>query len=145
MPPYLKQRFDPLWEGSPPHMSKEDFEIFKRGKALLFQNAVNIYYDVGLGGQTDIPEDTEDSLKSMWNKITQKRIDVLIETADQWHIVEIRPRATSTAAGRLLQYKDMWLADPQDSKPFKLILMTDTPDPDLIPLLKTLNIELVRA
>ena len=145
MPVVLKQRFDPAWEGFPPHMSKEDFEIFKRGKSLIFKDAINVYYDAGLGGVTDLPGEMEESYKKMWTSVTQKRIDVLVETADEWKIVEIRPRATSTAVGRLLQYNDLWKQDPPDGKPARLILMTDFPDPDMNSLLKTVGIELIIA
>lgn len=126
-------------------MSTEDYKIFLRARDLIFLNAANVFYDVGLGGATDFPEGTGEELKSMWKSVTQKRIDVLVETADHWKIIEIRPRATSTAAGRLLQYKDMWDQDPPDSRPTKLILLTDAPDPDLPSLLTALNIELITA
>lgn len=126
-------------------MSTEDFEIFKRGKGLLFVDAINIYYDAGLGGAKDLPEEMEGSYKKMWSAVTQKRIDVLIETKEEWKIVEIRPRATSTAVGRLLQYKALWLADPPDSKPVKLLLLTDFPDPDMAEMVKALDIEIIIA
>jgi hypothetical protein len=141
----FKDKFDPTWAGYPPHMAKEDYQIFQRGKAIIFADAINVFYDAGLGGAKELPEDMEESLKSMWTSVTQKRIDVLIETNSLWKIVEIRPRATSTAAGRLLQYKDMWNADPPDNRPVRLVLLTDVPDPDLPSLLKSLDIELITA
>ena len=90
-----------------------------------------------------LEEKGADEYGLMWWRLTMKRIDVVAETKKEWHIIEIRPRATSTAVGRLLQYRDMWTADPPDQRPVRLILTTDTPDPDLPRLLHTLKIELV--
>jgi len=143
MPPDLGTAFAPGWAGWPPHMSEEDKEIFERGRDIIFKDAVNVFYDVGLGGQQLMLPETESQYREMWRRVTQKRIDVLVETPTEWKIIEIRPHATSTAAGRLLQYKEMWSSDPPDKKPYRLILMTDKADPDLIPVLKSLTIELI--
>ena len=143
MPVTLKQRFDPAWEGTPPHISKEDHKIFKRARPRLFKDAVNVYYDVGLGEASEIKEEIKANYKKMWEALIQKRIDVLVETKEYWNIIELRTRASSTAVGRLLQYLNLWWKDPPDQKPVKLILVTDSPDPDLEGLVQMANIELI--
>jgi len=143
MPTILGQRFDPLYQGWPPHMAKEDYAIWQRTRTKLLKNAKDVYFDVGLGGAKNIPDEYEPAYRYMWERLNQKRIDVLVDTGELWKIIELRPRATSTVIGRLLQYKTMWEAEPIDQRPVYLILGTDIPDPDLISLAVSLKIEII--
>lgn len=124
-------------------MAREDFIIWQRLQPTLTLNSKYIYFDVGLGGAKEIPNEYEPSYIFMWQRLNQKRIDVLTDNEDLWQIIELRPRATSTAIGRLLQYKELWLQEPIDDRPIKLILATDLPDPDVLMLAKAVNIEIV--
>lgn len=143
MPIWLGPSYDKNYSGWPPHMATEDYAIWQRIKDKLLVDAQRIYFDVGLGGAKNIPDEYEPSYRYMWERLNQKRIDVLVDTGTEWNIIELRPRATSTAIGRLLQYREMWDNEPIDNRKRNLILGTDIPDPDLVSLAKTLNIEIV--
>lgn len=143
MPTWLGPSFDKSYSGWPPHMATEDYAIWQSIKDKLLINAQRIYFDVGLGGAKNIPDEYEPSFKYMWERLNQKRIDVLVDAGDEWHIIELRPRATSTAIGRLLQYKTMWKEEPIDQRPVRFILGTDIPDPDIVSLAAGLGIEIV--
>lgn len=131
MPTTLGDKYHPQWAGYPPHMSREDYPLWINSKVSLLKDALSIYFDVGLGGQTEVPPGVAPSYALMWQRVTQKRIDVLVEATDSWRIIELRNEATSSAIGRLLLYRDMWLRDPPDSRPLKLYLVTNLPDPDV--------------
>lgn len=139
----LGKRYDIAFAGWPAHMATEDYAIWTMIKQKLLSDAKYMYFDVGLGGAKNIPDEYEPSFVYMWERLNQKRIDVLTDTGSEWHIIELRPRATSTAIGRLLQYLDLWNTERIDSRPAKLILGTDIPDPDVISLAKAVNIEIV--
>lgn len=144
MPTTLGQRYPVYWGGYPPHMSPEDLVLWKTYRQNIETGAVSLYFDVGLGGQTDIPPGTSPEMAIMWLRNTQKRIDVLIETSQDWIITELRHNATSSAVGRLLQYRELWNEDPPDSKPVRLRLVTDMGDSDLQKLCERVGIEYIK-
>jgi hypothetical protein len=131
MKPDLGFRYAPGWKGVPPHISSEDFEIWKRWRDTdLPANALSWYFDVGLGGQV-VEHETDEALTRMWRRVTSKRADVVLEYPDRWIIVELRFAASASALGRLAQYKTLWQEDPPDDRPVDLVLVTDRLDPDL--------------
>jgi len=124
-------------------MAGEDYELWKRWKPNAIKDAIALYYDVGVGGITDVPEDTTPEMARMWLYNTQKRIDVLIETEKEWKIVELRARASSAALGRIMMYKKLWNDDPPDKRPIKLIIVSDTRDPDVLSTAELMGIEFI--
>jgi len=131
------------WEGRPPRMSSEDLTIWLRYRTEAIKKALNIYFDVGLGGQTEVPPGTSPEMALMWFRNTQKRVDVIVEEPERWVIIELRPHAQSSAIGRLLQYFDLWKEDPPDSRMVDLRLVTDTVDQDTKKLAEKLGITFV--
>lgn len=143
MPTILKDKFQPGFDGIPPGMSKEDLLLWKRYRTEAYKDAVNVYFNVGVGGQTEAPEGTNEEIAKAWLLLTQKRIDVVIETNDAWKIIEIRSIAESGAIGRLFAYRELWNQDPPDKKPTRLILVTDRDDRDLAITTKGAGIEYI--
>ena len=140
MPTTLGNPYPQKWEGTPPHMSGEDLDLWHKYRVTAIQKAINIYFDVGLGGQTEVPAGTSPEMAFMWLRNTQKRIDVLIQQETKWIIIELRARAQASAVGRLLQYFDLWKEDPPDKKTVELCLVTDTTDRDTKKLAEKLGI-----
>lgn len=124
-------------------MSTEDSILWTKYRTEAIKNAVHIYFDVGLGGQTTVPPGTSPEMARMWLRNTQKRIDVLIEEPTRWVIIELRPRAQASAIGRLLQYFDLWKEDPPNTKTVELRLVTDTTDQDTKKLAEKLGITFI--
>lgn len=143
MPLILKTQFPPTYSGPPPHMAREDLTLWEQARKNLIKEAINLYFDVGLGGQAQPPPDTTPEMAKMWLYNTQKRIDVLIETKTHWKLIELRPNASSTAIGRILQYKLLWDKEAPDKKPTELIIITNRLDPDLLPLAQQQNVNLI--
>lgn len=143
MPTTLGPRFLPTWRGYPQHMSQDDYPLWQKYKDQALKDAVAVYYDVGLGGQTEVPQGVTPEMALMWLRNTQKRADVVIEKTDKWEIIELRSQATSAALGRLLVYRDLWRKDPPDSKPVTVLLVTDRFDKDMVETAKAVNVEYV--
>lgn len=131
MPTTLGQAYLPGWRGYPPHMSDEDFKIWERYKRHALTDIHRMYFDVGLGGQEEVPPGTPPEMATMWTRNTQKRIDVLLETTEGWRMIELRAHATGAALGRLLMYRNMWTLSPPDNRPLSLYLITDQLDQDV--------------
>jgi len=133
----------PGWQGYPPHMSDEDYKIWIRYRQQIVPIALKLYFDVGVGGTSNTPPGTPDYLKKDWLRLTQKRIDVLAETADSWIIIELRARATSSVLGRLSVYGKLWRDEQPDNKTVRLIAVSDTGDKDVIATATSMGIEFV--
>jgi hypothetical protein len=131
MPTTLGEPYQKTWEGYPPHMSAEDFGIWQRYKTDALKDINLMYFDVGLGGQTQVPPGTPTEYAIMWLRNTQKRADVVFDAFTEWRIIELRHNATGAALGRLLMYKDLFLLDPPDNRPVKLYLISDRNDQDV--------------
>ena len=145
MPTILGTKYLPTWDGLPPHMSPEDYEIWKRYKPQIIKDAQAVYYDVGLGGQITVPPGTTSEMARMWFRNTQKRIDVLLDYGIGWIILELRVQASSSAIGRLLHYRDLWNEDPPDKRPVLLRLVTNLEDKSIRALAQKLDIDYIVA
>ena len=143
MPTILGNPYPQTWEGVPPHMYGEDLGLWYKYRPTVIQKALRIYFDVGLGGQMEVPPETPPEMAVMWLRNTQKRIDVLIEEEKKWIIIELRARAQASAIGRLLQYFNLWKEDPPDNRTVELRLITDTVDQDTKNLAEKLGITFV--
>lgn len=124
MPLTLGNRYAPNWGGYPPHMSRDDYILWLKTKDQLLDGANAVYYDVGVGGEFNNNETGAHSIQQDWGRLTQKRIDVLIDRGSEWVIVELRHQSTGSEIGRLLIYKDMFEAEKPDGRPVSVILVT---------------------
>lgn len=118
----------------PPHMSTEDYQLFKRWRSVYAADNPAVYYDVGIGPEADTPPAADATIKTMWTRLNQKRLDVLLDLGDRWIIVELRDRANANAVGRLLQYQQLWEDDAPDVRPLQLELVSNRLDRAMVPL-----------
>lgn len=82
----------------------------------------------------DVLESTPDNLKEWFIRTYSKRPDVMFTEAGTLYAAEVKPFASYVALGQALMYR-YWAnrkADPQ--RLIVAIILTDTPDPDLIPV-----------
>lgn len=124
MPLILGHPYETTWGGYPPHMSRDDYILWLRTKDDLLKGANAVYYDVGLGGDFKNQQTDALSLQQDWGRLTQKRLDVLIDKGQEWLIVELRHQSTGSEIGRLLIYRDMFEAEKPDDRPVSVILIT---------------------
>ena len=134
MKPDLGPAYNPNYVGTPPHMSADDLPIWRRWRALHAHQYQAFYFDVGLGEGPPQSTALDPTHAAMWLRLTQKRADVVADDGTTWTIIELRAHAQSNAVGRLQQYEDLWHRDPPDTRPVRLLLVSDNPDPDLTPL-----------
>lgn len=146
MPTFLGPPFPPTFNGWPPRMSPEDFEIWQRWRPAALQRAENLYFDVGLGLPDQLPRTDDVPQLEGWIKNNQKRADVIIEGAEIW-LVELRFNASPNAIGRLIVYQRLLLEDyPFDRrKPLISHLVTNRRDPDVAASAAALGIVYVVA
>lgn len=128
---YLGPQFLNTWNGYPPRMSEEDYRIWQRWYPTIQRQVKQMWFDVGLGKPKPIPAGTSVELAFMWDRNTQKRADVIIETSQEIWLVELRFKAQPNAIGRLLTYLDLLQDENPWLKPILPILVTDQEDPEV--------------
>jgi hypothetical protein len=142
MPPTLGRLFPPDWQGHPPHMSARDFQLWRRFQALQPTLATGYYFDVALGNGDPHTEGASPDTVEMWARLTRFRADALADTGAGWILIELRESAGAGALGALLTYAHLWTADPPDTRPTALWLVTNHLHPDLHTILDAYAITL---
>lgn len=139
----LGQFFPFDWQGRPPHISPRDFVLWERFFIQHAKSFLGFHFDVSLGTPGVVPPNTDPSLIKMWERITLKRIDVVGVRSDQWWLMEFRPAAAGASLGAVITYRDLWISNPPDSKSVIAAIVTDIPDPDLIPTAFKNNVRVI--
>ena len=131
MPTLLGNKYNAAWLGVPIRMSPEDYEIWQRWRPLHKSEISELYFDVGLGGGSPVPDQYDEQMRWMWLRNTQKRADVVAVMGGGVEIIELRTMASENAVGRLLCYGMLWLDDPVIVASLRLRLVTDDYDADV--------------
>lgn len=132
MPTTLGRPFSVNWRGKPPHMLKEDHPVWYRFLSIYGDRFKKLYYDCLLGGIFLSKAEEEDIFLRSWRINTAKRADAIAELDDQVWIIEVADDPGLRAIGQLQVYRTAWLRDPVIEKPERLILISETIDPDLL-------------
>lgn len=111
--------------GVPPHVSTEDFVLWERFRRTYAKEYVQFYFDVAIGEGAEAPPGTPEKIAAAWTRLTRFRLDVLGDHGDEWHVIEMRPRAGPGAVGALQTYHTLLLGNLPDDRPLHSILVTD--------------------
>jgi len=119
------------YEGIPPQISSEDLLLWKRFKQLHAKDYIAFYFDVALGSGEDAGPGVNENVAKAWNRLTKFRADVVGDTGEEWHLIELRPNAGPGAVGAIQTYSTLWLTAPPDKRPVKPIIVTDRCSADI--------------
>jgi len=119
------------FEGIPPQVSSEDLLLWERFRKLYAKDYVAFYFDVALGSGEDAAPGVNENVAKAWNRLTKFRADVVGDTGEEWHLIELRPNAGPGAVGAIQTYSTLWLTGPPDSRPVKPIIVTDRCSSDI--------------
>ncbi len=142
MKPTLNDPVKATWQGRPPHMSSNDFEIWMSYREIIPEGTKNLYFDVAVGEPILFAEGLEEEMQRVVNQVTRRRIDVVAETTRGWVIIELRWNAGPGAIGSVLTYRELWNMDPPDNRPVRTRIVTNYPDINILKTCKRLGIEL---
>lgn len=117
MPTILGRPFDVSWNGKPPQITHQEWEIWEDFKDAHYDEIKRIFYNVRVGGGIEPPLDTDAEYSLLWLTSTMLRIDAVVETDKEVWIIELRPRLTKSMLGSLHIYLALWNADPKIDKP----------------------------
>jgi hypothetical protein len=143
VPTFLGDTFPSVFRGRPPRLAEPESSIYTRFSLKIPSDVVASFFDVGLGPGKPAPLGTEENLLRMWLRNTQKRADVVLQFRDKVAIIELRTVAQSSAVGRLLLYKMLYLQDPVLGSNVELWLVTDLQDDEVEVLSNSQNIKYI--
>lgn len=121
----LGPRFDPGFEGIPPHVSSEDLVLWEEFRRRSSKDYVAFYFDVSLGTGEEIPQGISENVGRAWQRLTRFRADVVGDTGTEWHLIELRPNAGPGAVGSVQTYMTLWTIAPPDGRKVVPIIVTD--------------------
>lgn len=108
-----------------PRMSPKDVDIWKRF-LMLHQSMFNSFdYDLPVGNGEDPGPEFEPNLRKDFIDLTKKRIDVVGYKDGTPTIIEVKPRASSTALGQLLTYKTLFIQSHPSFQTVPLMVVTE--------------------
>ena len=143
MKPELGASFDSKWEGIPPAIPSGDLEIWLRYRPLIAEAFEHVYFNVRVGEPVPVAEDLPSEIKFMAEAVSRRRIDVVGETKDSWHLIELKYNAGAEALGQILMYKALWKIDPPDDRLVKTVIVSDRANKDLALSCRVYGVELV--
>jgi len=101
-----------------------------------------VKFDVPLKSRKALVVETApEHLKKLWEYLTAKKIDMIVEYPSKIMIVEIKRILSAAAVGQLLLYKKMYTEQYKPLKPIELWHIAMYPDWDVIDLLSELDIK----
>lgn len=114
------------------HMQKGDAYLWSKFLDLHPGFFQSVRYDVRVGEGVKLAENNPNWLITAALALSKKRIDVVGETKEAIHIIEVRVKATSAVIGTLLAYRYLYMLSYKQSKPVTTMLITDSVDADLL-------------
>jgi len=121
----MGQPFPTDFEGVPPHISSEDFQLWERWRRRFAKQYKWFFFDVAIGEGAAIPPGTPENVGRAWQRLTRLRLDLLADRGDEWHLIEFRPHAGPGAIGALQSYHTLILGQLPDDRPIVAIAVTD--------------------
>lgn len=114
-----------------PHMLKAERVIWKRFLELRpidFERAV---YDDHVGEGAILTKKYPENIQRMALRLTQKRIDAVLHTEKEIWLMEVKMRASVSALGQLLTYKQLYEREREPDKPVRLGVVCRQVAPDM--------------
>ncbi len=88
-------------------------------------------YNVRVGKGSDPGPTQPEEIRRMAIMNSQLRIDLIAWKGTQATLVEVKRRAKGAALGQILAYADLWQASNPGLPAPKLVVVTDSPQPDM--------------
>ena len=125
-----------------PRLSQFDSEIWEQFIITHPSYYYKVAYDVLVGNGAILQNDDLDEYEKDFNLLTRKRIDVVGYKMDQIDIIELKPRASSTALGQILNYTRLFKEEYKENIRIEPVIITNRSCSDDMKLFEMYSIEL---
>lgn len=117
------------------HMSVQEKVIWTRYLQAGASQYAPFVYDLRVGDGLAMPPDSSKYAIKAAAALTTKRIDVVFVQDDVTVIVEVKVRAGLAVIGQLIGYRDLYAQTTGFTGPIVMLLVTDSLQPDVAPIL----------
>ena len=125
-----------------PRLSKFDSEIWEQFIKTHPNHYYKVAYDVLVGNGAILQVGDLDPYQKDFNLLTRKRIDVVGFKNNQIDIIEVKPRASSTALGQSLNYTRLFKDEYKQNIKVEPVIITNRSCSDDMKLFDMYSIEL---
>lgn len=94
-----------------PGMTSIETEIAKAWVRNHGDDYDRLEFNVRLGKATAVPDSYDESIQRLSAAVTRQRADIVAWFEYSVDIIEVKPRAKTSAIGQLLGYRHLWLDD----------------------------------
>ncbi len=143
MKPDLSLSFPPEWQGVPPAIPALDFLLWQKYRVHAASLFSRLYFNVRVGESVNIDASLPPEIQVMALATSRRRIDFVGATPDFWTLIELKYDAGAEALGQILMYRALWLADPPDSLPLRLGIVSNISNKDLEVACKLYDVEII--
>jgi hypothetical protein len=124
-------------------MAPGDVRVWREALRLGLVKADRFEYDVRLGGAgADLVEREHPHLR-MWETLLKKRVDVVAWSGSHATIIEVKPVASFSALGQAVGYRFLWGRERAGRGGFRVAVVCAIVDPDLAPVFRLQQVDLV--
>lgn len=113
------------------HMMPEDVAIWQRFIEQFPDAYDNVSYDVKVGKAPDFVTGHEDPAMQAQANLYQRKIDVVGYKDDQIDIIELKPRASTSALGQVNGYRHLFMRDYSPPETPKAVVITNELLPEM--------------
>lgn len=126
-----------------PHMMPEDVAIWQRFIEAYPDAYDTVAYDVKVGEVPDFVAGHEDEAMQAQGPLYQRKIDVVGYKGDQIDIIELKPRASTSAFGQVNAYRHLFELEYSPPEKPRAIVMTDQLLPQMEMLAAAAGVEMI--
>lgn len=120
-----KNSLKPDFAGTPEGMWGPEMALWKRFQALHCAEWSRIWFNVRVGPGEMLTAGAGDAEQNYWKTITQRRIDVLVETDQDIIIVEMRCNADKGTFAAAILYRELWREEYEEDKNLRVLIVTN--------------------
>lgn len=126
-----------------PGLTSEDAEVWTAWLTANKDTVVEVYYDVALGGVIIDDPEIDEKMREGWRYSTAVKIDVVIVTAGENLVTELKPSARLGAIGQALGYATLLDLDPINDLPNTPTIITNDTSQEVRTVAETLGVRLI--
>ena len=126
-----------------PHMMPEDVAIWERFMQQFPDMYDSCEYDVKVGQPPEFVTGHDDEAMRAQAPLYQRKIDVVGYKGDQIDIIELKPRASTSALGQVNGYRHLYMRDYTPPETPKAVVITDQLLPEMDELAAAAGVQLV--
>lgn len=126
-----------------PHMIGEDSEIWTRFCYKFPHKFTTVNYDVKVGSGIDSSQISDNKMRTYWQNLTKKRIDVVAFNDTGTTIIEVKKKIRLFTLGQILGYHFLYSREHIEEKPITMLIVGGTIDLDDIDIMNYYHINFI--